>query len=109
MAVDAVFQALGDPTRRALLERLGAGPLTVSRLAAPFPISLAAVVQHLQVLEQCGLVSTEKVGRVRTCAIAPGGLDAAIAWLQARRTPVERRLDRLGSALERTPETGATS
>ena len=100
MAVDAVFQALGDPTRRALLERLGAGPLTVSRLAAAFPISLAAVVQHLQVLERCGLVQTEKVGRVRTCAIAPGGLDTAIAWLQARRTPAERRLDRLGSTLE---------
>jgi len=100
MAVDAVFQALGDPTRRALLERLSAGPLTVSHLAAPFPISLAAVVQHLQVLEQCGLVQTEKVGRVRTCSIAPGGLDAAIGWLQARRTPAERRLDRLASVLE---------
>jgi len=100
MAVDAVFQALGDPTRRALLERLSAGPLSVSQLAAPFPVSLAAVVQHLQVLEQCGLVQTEKVGRVRTCAIAPGGLDAAIGWLRARRSPAERRLDRLASALE---------
>ena len=100
MAVDAVFQALGDPTRRALLERLSAGPLTVSHLAAPFPISLAAVVQHLQVLEQCGLVQTEKVGRVRTCSIAPGGLDGAIGWLQTRRTPAERRLDRLASVLE---------
>src|SRR5688572_5127873 len=101
MAVDTVFQALGDPTRRALLERLGAGPLTVSQLAAHFPISLAAVVQHLQVLEQCGLVQTEKVGRVRTCSIAPGGLDAAIDWLLARRTPAERRLDRLGGFLSR--------
>ena len=100
MSVDAIFQALGDPTRRALLERLGAGPLSVSQLAAPFPVSLAAVVQHLQVLELCGLVQTEKVGRVRTCAIAPGGLDAAIGWLQARRTPAERRLDRLASVLE---------
>lgn len=99
MAVDAVFQALGDPTRRALLERLSVGPLTVSQLAAPFPISLAAVVQHLHVLEQCGLVQTEKVGRVRTCSVAPGGLDAAIAWLQTRRTPAERRLDRLASLL----------
>jgi DNA-binding transcriptional ArsR family regulator len=98
---EAVFHALGDPTRRALLERLGSGPLTVSQLAAHFPISLAAVVQHLQVLEQCGLVQTEKVGRVRTCAIAPGGLDPAIAWLQARRTPAERRLDRLGDLLSR--------
>jgi DNA-binding transcriptional ArsR family regulator len=100
MTVDAVFHLLGDPTRRALLERLSAGPLTVSQLAAPLPVSLAAVVQHLQLLEQCGLVQTEKVGRVRTCAIAPGGLDEAIGWLQARRTPAERRLDRLGSALE---------
>ena len=98
---EAVFHALGDPTRRALLERLSSGPLTVSQLAAHFPISLAAVVQHLQVLEQCGLVQTEKVGRVRTCAIAPGGLDAAIDWLQARRTPAERRLDRLGDLLSR--------
>ena len=96
---DAVFQALGDPNRRALLERLSAGPLTVSQLATHFSISLAAVVQHLQVLEQCGLVQTEKVGRVRTCSIAPGGLDAAIEWLQARRTPAERRLDRLGAFL----------
>jgi len=100
MTVDSAFQALGDPTRRALLERLSAGPLTVSQLAAPFPISLAAVVQHLQVLEQCGLVQTEKVGRVRTCAIAPGGVDAAIGWLLARRTPAERRLDRLASVLD---------
>lgn len=100
MTVDAVFQALGDPTRRAMLERLSAGPLSVSHLAAPFPVSLAAVVQHIQVLEQCGLVQTEKVGRVRTCSIAPGGLDAAIGWLRARRTPAEKRLDRLASVLE---------
>jgi DNA-binding transcriptional ArsR family regulator len=83
-----------------LLERLGSGPLTVSQLAAPLPISLAAVVQHLQVLEKCGLVQTEKVGRVRTCSIAPNGLEAAIDWLGALRTPAERRLDRLGSVLE---------
>jgi DNA-binding transcriptional ArsR family regulator len=105
MDVDAVFHALGDSTRRALLERLSAGPCSVSHLAAPFPISLAAVVQHLQVMEQCGLVQTEKVGRVRTCSIAPGGTDAAIAWLQARRTPAERQLDRLGDHLSRTSPT----
>ena len=108
MGVDAVFQALGDPTRRALLERLSAGPLSVSQLADPFPISLAAVVQHLQVLEQCGLVQTEKVGRVRTCAIAPDGMDVAIGWLQARRTPAERRLDRLAAVLEEPPGSGTT-
>jgi DNA-binding transcriptional ArsR family regulator len=103
---DAVFQALGDPTRRALLERLDSGPLTVSELAAPFPISLAAVVQHLQVLEQCGLVQTEKVGRVRTCSIAPGGMEVAIDWLQARRTPAERSLDRLGAVIEEARRRG---
>jgi DNA-binding transcriptional ArsR family regulator len=103
---DAVFQALGDPTRRALLERLDSGPLTVSQLAAPFPISLAAVVQHLQVLEQCGLVQTEKIGRVRTCSIAPGGLDSAIDWLRARRTPAERRLDRLGVVIDEAKRRG---
>jgi DNA-binding transcriptional ArsR family regulator len=99
MSVDSVFQALGDPTRRALLERLGDGPLSVSQLAAPLAVSLAAVVQHLQVLEQSELIRTEKVGRVRTCAIAPGGLDIAEQWLQDRRALTERRLDRLGALL----------
>jgi DNA-binding transcriptional ArsR family regulator len=99
MSVDSVFQALGDPTRRALLERLGDGPLSVSQLAAPLAISLAAVVQHLQLLEQSDLIRTEKVGRVRTCAIAPGGLDVAEQWLQDRRALTERRLDRLGNLL----------
>jgi DNA-binding transcriptional ArsR family regulator len=99
LSVDAVFHALGEPTRRALLERLGDGPLTVSQLAAPLGVSLAAVVQHLQVLEQSDLIRTEKVGRVRTCAIAPGGLDIAEEWLQARRALTERRLDRLGALL----------
>jgi DNA-binding transcriptional ArsR family regulator len=99
MSVDSVFQALGDPTRRALLERLGDGPLSVSQLAAPLAVSLAAVVQHLKVLEQSDLVRTEKVGRVRTCAIAPGGLHIAEQWLQDRRALAERRLDRLGALL----------
>jgi DNA-binding transcriptional ArsR family regulator len=99
MSVDSVFQALGDPTRRALLERLGDGPLSVSQLAAPLAVSLAAVVQHLQVLEQSDLIRTEKVGRVRTCALAPGGLAIAEQWLQNRRSLTERRLDRLGALL----------
>ena len=99
MSVDSVFQALGDPTRRALLERLGDGPLSVSQLAAPLTVSLAAVVQHLKVLEQSHLIRTEKVGRVRTCAIAPSGLDIAEQWLQDRRALTERRLDRLGALL----------
>jgi DNA-binding transcriptional ArsR family regulator len=99
MSVDSVFQALGDPTRRTLLERLGDGPLSVSELAAPLAVSLAAVVQHLQVLEQSDLIRTEKIGRVRTCAIARGGLDIAEQWLQDRRALTERRLDRLGALL----------
>jgi DNA-binding transcriptional ArsR family regulator len=100
MSIDSVFHALGDPTRRALLERLGDGPLSVSQLAAPLAVSLAAVVQHLQVLEQSDLIRTEKVGRVRICAIALGGLDLAQQWLQDRRALTERRLDRLGGLLD---------
>ena len=100
MSVDSVFQALGDPTRRALLERLGDGPLSVSDLAAPLAVSLAAVVQHLQVLEQSDLIRTQKVGRVRICAIALDGLDVAEQWLQDRRALTERRLDRLGALLD---------
>jgi|SRR5208282_3558174 len=97
--IDRIFHALGDSTRRAMMERLTQGPASVSRLAEPFGITLAAVVQHLQVLEECGLVATEKLGRVRTCRIAPAGLDAAAQWIAARRSPWERRLDRLGGFL----------
>jgi DNA-binding transcriptional ArsR family regulator len=98
--VDRVFHALGDPTRRALLVRLSRGPASTSQLAKPLAVSLAAVVQHLQVLEDSGMVRTEKIGRVRTCRIAPGGLRLAERWLQERMTSWERRLDRLGVLLE---------
>ena len=97
--VDRVFHALGDPTRRAILERLSQGPISVSRLAEPFGITLAAVVQHLQVLEESGLVRTEKAGRVRTCRIEPSGLSVADRWIGDRRSMWERRLDRLGDLL----------
>jgi DNA-binding transcriptional ArsR family regulator len=97
---DAVFHALADANRRRILERLGRGPASVTQLADLLPISLAAVVQHLQVLEQCDLVRTEKIGRVRTCRIDPGGLDIAARWLYERHTPLERRLDRLAEILE---------
>ncbi len=97
---DQVFDALGDPTRRRILERLDRGPTSVSELARPMTITLAAVVQHLQVLERCGLVRTEKVGRVRTCRIDPAGLAAAAGWLDRRRPDWDRRLDRLGSVLD---------
>ncbi len=94
-----VFQALGDATRRAMLERLSDGPMSVSRLAEPFAMTLAAVVQHLQVLEQAGLVKTEKVGRVRSCRVDSAGLNRAAEWLAARRPEWERKLDRLGALL----------
>jgi len=97
--LDRLFQALADPTRRGLVERLTRGPASVSELAAPLPITLAAVVQHLQALEACGLVRTEKVGRVRTCRIDPAGLRAAEDWLHERRTAWERKLDRLADVL----------
>lgn len=99
MSADQVFQALGDPTRRAMVERLCERPHTVSSLAAPLNISLAAVVQHLQILEACALVRTEKVGRVRTCRVDPKGLGRAEAWFAARRSVLERKLDRLGDLL----------
>jgi DNA-binding transcriptional ArsR family regulator len=97
--IDRVFQALGDPSRRLMLERLTAGPISVSRLAEPLNITLAAVVQHLQVLEESGLVKTEKVGRVRTCRIDSAGLSAAGKWIADRRPEWERKLDRLGDLL----------
>jgi DNA-binding transcriptional ArsR family regulator len=97
--IDRIFHALGDPTRRAIMEKLSAGPISVSQLAKPLDITLAAVVQHLQILEDSGLVQTEKVGRVRTCRIEPAGLSAAEQWIADRRSMWERRLDRLGDLL----------
>ncbi|MGA2213276.1 MAG: metalloregulator ArsR/SmtB family transcription factor [Bryobacteraceae bacterium] len=97
--IDGIFHALGDPTRRAIVARLSRGPITVSRLAEPLAITLAAVVQHLQVLEESGLVQTEKAGRVRTCRIEPSGLRAAEQWIGNCRSMWERRLDRLGTLL----------
>jgi len=99
-SVDRVFHALGDANRRAILERLSRGALSVSELAKPLDITLAAVVQHLQVLEESGLVRTEKVGRVRTCQLQSEGLRVAEAWLSDRRGPWERSFDRLGQLLE---------
>ena len=101
--LDQAFQALADPTRRAVVERLSDGPASVSELAQPFSMTLAAVVQHVQVLESAGLVTTQKIGRVRTVQVDPAGLRAAEAWLAARRTRVERQLDRLAAVVERTP------
>src|SRR5437763_9913679 len=97
--LDLVFRALGDRTRRALVERLVRGPASVSELAAPLTMSLAAVVQHLQVLEAAGVIRSEKVGRVRTCQVEPAALRAAEGWLGRQRTPWENRLDRLAEVL----------
>ena len=97
--VEQVFHALGDPTRRAMVNRLSRGPLSVSRLAEPLSITLTAVVQHLQVLEDSGLVHTEKLGRVRTCRLDPAGFDVLEQWIRDHRTTWERRLDKLGELL----------
>ena len=98
-SLDLMFQALGDPGRRVMVERLCRGPASVSELAEPLKMSLSAVVQHLQVLEASGLVKSEKVGRVRTCRVEPKALRTAESWITERRTTWERRLDRLGAFL----------
>jgi DNA-binding transcriptional ArsR family regulator len=98
--LDHAFQALADPTRRSVIERLCRGPASVSELAKPFDMTLAAVVQHVQVLEAAGLVKTEKVGRVRTVSLDPKGMRAAEDWLAARRTRLEQQLDRLAALLD---------
>jgi DNA-binding transcriptional ArsR family regulator len=103
-SLDLVFQALADPTRRAMVERLTLGPASVSALAEPLSMSLPAVMQHLQVLEASGLVRSEKVGRVRTCRVEPAALRTAEEWISERRTSWERKLDRLGEFLAEHPD-----
>jgi len=98
-ALDLMFQALADPTRRLMVERLSRGPASVSELAKPFDMSLPAVVQHLQVLEASGLVKSQKLGRVRTCTIEPMALNLAERWINERRVNWQKRLDRLGDLL----------
>ena len=101
--LNRVFQALADPGRRLMIERLARGPASVSELGQPLHMSLAAVVQHVQVLEASGLVKSQKVGRTRTCRISPVALRSAEHWISERRSLVERRLDRLGEYLAETP------
>lgn len=98
-AADQVFHALADANRRAIIERLTSGPATVSELARLLDVTVAATVQHLQVLQTSQLVRSEKAGRVRTCQIDPAGLRRAEQWLHRQRTTWERRLDRLGDVL----------
>jgi DNA-binding transcriptional ArsR family regulator len=107
LALDRVFQALADPTRRNLVERLIQGPASVSDLAQPLDMSLPAVMQHLGVLEACSLIRSEKVGRVRTCRMEAGPLHLAEDWIAARRTQWEQRLDQLGDYLAEQPESPA--
>ena len=102
--LDRVFHALADPARRTMLERLTRGPASVSELAQPLSMSLPAVVQHLAVLEESGLVKSRKVGRVRTCQIEAGALQPAEQWINDRRLQWEKRLDRLGDYLARPPK-----
>jgi len=102
--LDRVFQALADPGRRHMLDRLSRGPASVSELAKPLAISLAASLQHVQVLEASGLVSSRKVGRTRICAIDATVLRSAEQWISARRSSWERRLDRLGEYLAETAD-----
>jgi DNA-binding transcriptional ArsR family regulator len=97
--LDLTYQALGDATRRAIVERLTQGPATVSELARPLPMSLPAVMLHLKVLEESGLVTSQKLGRVRTCRVDPQMLSRAERWITERRQMWERNLDRLGEFL----------
>jgi len=100
--IDRTFSALADPTRRDLLERLGRGNATISELAEPYGISLTGMKKHVQVLEDAGLVSTEKVGRARRCSLGPRRLEDVEDWIGSYRRMLEDRLDRFGELLERT-------
>ena len=99
--LDRVFQALSDPSRRAIVDRLSQGDASVSELAKPFAMSLAAVVQHIQLLEASGLIRTQKTGRVRNCHLDRDVLSQAETWLSQRRAMWEHNLDRLGEVLAR--------
>jgi DNA-binding transcriptional ArsR family regulator len=107
--LDRVFQALADPGRRLMVERLSQGPASVSELGRPLDMSLAAVLQHVQVLEGCGLTRSSKLGRTRTCSINPAVLRSAESWIADRRTMVERRLDQLGEYLAENADQPDTS
>jgi len=102
--MDRILHALADPSRRVIVERLSNGPASVSELARPLPMSLPAVIQHVQVLEASGLVRSKKVGRVRTCRMEPAALRPVERWIGARRSSWERRLDRLGEYLDETAD-----
>ncbi len=100
--IDRTFAALADPTRRAVFERLARGPATITELAEPFGISLTGMKKHVQVLEDAGLATTEKVGRTRRCNLGPRRLEDVQEWTEAYRRMLNERLDRFGELLERT-------
>ena len=100
--LDVILRALADPTRRAIVERLAKSPGVVTELAAPFPMALPSFLQHLSVLQNAGVVTSEKHGRVRTVSLRPGALDVLHLWLGEQRTPAEHQADRLGIHLSRT-------
>lgn len=103
-ALDSVFRALADPTRRAVIQQLGRGSATVSELADPFEMALPSFMKHIAVLESSGLISTKKVGRVRTCKIKPKKLAAAETWINGQRALWEASLDRLAALVEEGSE-----
>jgi DNA-binding transcriptional ArsR family regulator len=100
--IDRTFAALADPTRRGVLERLGRGGATITELAQPFGISLTGMKKHVRILEEAELVTTEKVGRTRTCSLGPRRLDDVREWIDSYRRMLDERLDRFGELLERT-------
>jgi DNA-binding transcriptional ArsR family regulator len=100
--MDRAFGAISDPTRRGILDRLGRADASISELALSFDMTLTGMKKHVRVLEQAGLVTTEKVGRVRTARLGPQRLDAEAAWMRVYQEMVDARLNRLGSFLERT-------
>jgi DNA-binding transcriptional ArsR family regulator len=102
--LDMMFQALADPSRRAMVERLSRGPASVSQLALPLAMSLPGVVQHLAVLEAAGLVKTQKIGRVRSCTLDTSAMGQAEQWINARRIQWQRRFERLGAYLDDIPD-----
>jgi DNA-binding transcriptional ArsR family regulator len=106
VGLDRLFQALADPARRAIIERLSRGPAPVSELARPLPMTLPSAMQHLSVLEAAGLVRSAKTGRVRTYAVEPQALSQAEQWINARRIEWEHRLDRLGAYLKTLENAG---
>jgi DNA-binding transcriptional ArsR family regulator len=105
--LDKAFHALSDPTRRAMLEQLTRGPATVSDLARPFDVTLASIVQHIQILEGSGLIVTAKMGRTRTCQVSSDAIARVESWLSERREIWERRFDRLGALLEKSARPSA--